>query len=261
MSNAPRKPYVAAEHEFEPQHGLPERLPAGERILWQGGPLWSLLARRAFHADKVAIYFGVLLAWSFATRLHDGAAPVDALRALGGWSLLAAVGVGLLLVLAWLSARSTVYTLTDRRIVMRIGIVLTVTYNLPLSRLDGADLRPSGRGADGEIALALEPGTRIAWLHLWPHVRPWRVARPQPMLRALADAQSVSALLADAWARSSGASAQADGIAAQASGAAAQPATRTSAKAGAPGGVMRPAPDTAVRHAPDSAASPALATR
>lgn len=208
MSLAHRKPYVAAEHEFEPQFGLPERLPEGERIVWQGTPLWTVLARRAFHADKVAIYFAVLLAWQLASRLHDGAAPGEALRSMAGWSLLAATGVGLLLALAWMSARTTVYTLTERRIVMRIGIVLTVSYNLPLARIESADLRPVGHGEGGEIALALEPRTRIAWLHLWPHVRPWRVARPQPMLRALADAQSVSALLADAWAQANGAVAQ-----------------------------------------------------
>jgi hypothetical protein len=208
MGVAGSKPYVAAEHEFEPQYGLPERLPAGERILWQGVPLWTVLARRAFHADKVAAYFTLLLGWRFATLLHDGAAFSEALRSLAWWSLLAATGVGLLLALAWASARTTVYTLTDRRIVMRVGIVLTVSYNLPLKRIDGADLRPFGRGEGGEIALALEPRTRIAWLHLWPHVRPWRIARPQPMLRALPDAQSVSALLADAWAQANGATAQ-----------------------------------------------------
>ncbi|MEN9316351.1 MAG: hypothetical protein RIS35_2744 [Pseudomonadota bacterium] len=204
MRSVQTKPYVAAEHEFEPQHGLPEPLPTGERLVWQGGPRWTVLARRAFHADKVTIYFAILLAMRFATLLHDGAALGDALRALGGWLLLAATGVGLLLVLAWMSARSTVYTLTDRRIVMRIGIVLTVTYNLPLTRIHAADLRPFGRGNDGEIALALEPGTRIAWLHLWPHARPWRIARPQPMLRALADGRTVSTLLADVWSQANG---------------------------------------------------------
>ena len=33
---------------------------------------------------------------------------------------------------AWLSARTTMYTLTNKRVVMRIGIVLTVSFNLPL---------------------------------------------------------------------------------------------------------------------------------
>ena len=37
------------EHELEPQYGLPERLPATEKILWQGSPDASVLARSAFH--------------------------------------------------------------------------------------------------------------------------------------------------------------------------------------------------------------------
>jgi hypothetical protein len=208
MSLATRKPYVAPEHEFETQPGLPEQLPSGERVLWQGAPVWTLLARRSFHADKVAVYFAILLVWRFAGLVQGGAGLGEAGRALLGWALFAGLGVGLLATLAWMSARTTVYTLTDRRIVMRIGIVLTVTYNLPLSRIDSADLRSVGRSGRGDIALALEPGTRIAWLHLWPHVRPWRVARPQPMMRALADAQSVSRLLAEAWSRASGQTAQ-----------------------------------------------------
>jgi hypothetical protein len=96
-----------------------------------------------------------------------------------------------------------VYTLTDRRIVMRIGIVLTVAYNLPLKRIESADLLDLGHGV-ADIALTLEPDTRIAWLHLWPHVRPWRVARTQPMLRGLRDGAAVSALLARAWSDANG---------------------------------------------------------
>jgi hypothetical protein len=198
-----RSPHVAREHEFEAQPGLPEPLPAGERLLWQGTPRWDVLARRVFHADLVALYFAALLAWRLVALTGDGVALGDALRD-SLWLLpLFALGVGLLLLLAWLTARSTLYTLTDRRVVMRIGIVLTVAYNLPLRCIESADLHEAGH-ACGDIALRLEPETRIAWLHLWPHVRPWRVARTQPMLRALPDAQAVSALLAMAWSDANG---------------------------------------------------------
>ena len=56
------------EHEFEPQHGLPERLPGDERIVWQGAPDPGVLARRAFHLRKLALYFGLLLMSLFSTR-------------------------------------------------------------------------------------------------------------------------------------------------------------------------------------------------
>jgi Bacterial PH domain len=198
-----RRPVVAREHEFEAQYGLPERLPAGEHILWQGAPRWGLMARQVFHADKAALYFALMLAWRFASSWSDGATLAEALASLTWLVPLFGLAVAALLLLGWLSARSTAYTLTNRRVVMRIGIVLTVTYNLPLRCIESADLRPGAQGR-GDIALALEPATRIAWLHLWPHVRPWRVARTQPMLRALDDAAAVAALLRQAWAEVNG---------------------------------------------------------
>jgi hypothetical protein len=189
---------VSREHEFEAQHGLPEALPAGERILWQGTPDWTVLARRVFHTRKVAIYFALMLAWRFMSMWEETNSVTAAFASLTWLAVFFALGLALLLLLGWWSARSTAYTLTNKRIVMRIGIVLTVTYNLPLTRIESADLHDAGSGCQ-DIALTLERGTRIAWLHLWPHVRPWRVAQTQPMLRALPDAQAVSALLATAW--------------------------------------------------------------
>ena len=194
---------ISREHEFEAQYGLPEKLPEGERILWQGAPDWKVLARRVFHVNKAAVYFALMLAWRFASAWSDTQSVTAAFGSLTWLVPFFALGVGLLLVMGWWSARSTAYTLTDKRIVMRIGIVLTVTYNLPLSRIESADLHKAGAGCQ-DIALTLERGTRIAWLHLWPHVRPWRVTQTQPMLRALADAQAVSALLATAWSEVNG---------------------------------------------------------
>ena len=62
------------EYETEPVRGLPERLPAGETILWQGAPRWGALARRAFHVRKIALYFAILLAWLVYADIADGIA-------------------------------------------------------------------------------------------------------------------------------------------------------------------------------------------
>jgi hypothetical protein len=196
------------EHEFEPQFGLPERLPADERLLWQGAPAWLSLARRVFHVNKLALYFGVILLLRASAVLADGGSPVEALRAVVVLAPLFTIGLGLALLLAWLAAKTSAYTLTDKRITMRVGIVLSVTYNLPLRCVERADLRPLSAG-HADIALALLPGTRIAYLHLWPHVRPWKLAHTQPMLRCLADGERVAALLAQTWARATGAPLQA----------------------------------------------------
>jgi len=203
MKAVPVAPRRGQEHEFEPQFGLPERLPGSERLLWQGQPLPGLVAKRIFHLPLVTGYFALMLAWRIGSQLSDGATLLAALRGSLVLALLAAVAIGILAALARLAASTAVYTLTDKRIVMRIGIVLTVTYNLPLKHIDAAHLLPlggKGGGGQGEIALQLRGDTRIAYLNLWPHARPWLFARPQPMLRCLADAQGVSRLLSEAWA-------------------------------------------------------------
>ena len=189
--------HASGEHDNEPVPGLPARLPAGEHILWQGAPQWRVLAVQAFHVRKVALYFGLMLLWRALSVWADSGAPLAVAAALALPLALAASGLGLLNLLAWLSARTTAYTLTNRRVVMRVGIVLSVSFNLPLSRLQAAALQPHS-GGHGSIALQLSGASRIAYLHLWPHARPWHLARPEPMLRAVAQAELLARLLTDA---------------------------------------------------------------
>lgn len=186
------------EHDFEPARGLPEALPEGEILLWQGSPNWQDLARRVFHVRKLVLYFSAILLIRGLTSWSNGDAAGVIAGAVLGLLPVAALGIGLLMLFAWLYGRTTVYTLTNRRVVMRIGIVLSVTLNLPLQRIEAADLRGKA-GETGDIALRLVAGEKIAFLHLWPHARPWRLARPEPMLRSLNDASALAELLADTW--------------------------------------------------------------
>ena len=191
------------EHELEPQYGLPERLPADERILWQGSPDARVLARSAFHLRKLVLYFAVLIALQAAHVAADGAAVADVLLAMVWSAGLSALGLLGVWTLAWLTARTAVYTVTDRRVVMRIGIVLTLTFNLPLRTIESAAMRQGPEG-HGDIVLALKGPDHIAWLHLWPHARPWHLARTQPMLRALPQVAEVATLLQRAWSAQTG---------------------------------------------------------
>ncbi len=195
---------MSDDHEFEPAHGLPETLPRTERMLWQGAPDWRMLARDALHLRGLAIYFSVLLVWRGANALSNGGTVTDALMSVALLAPLAVMALATLATLAWLMARTTVYTITDRRVVMRVGIVLTITFNLPYRAIAGASLHTRKDGS-GDIALALEDGkNRIAYAHLWPHARPWRVKRSEPMLRSLRDARAVSTILAGALAEAAG---------------------------------------------------------
>jgi len=183
--------------------GLPGPLPQGELLLWQGRPDWRSLARRAFHVRKVAAYFAFLLAWSAIDATYDGAPALAALEGALRLLPLAAAGLALLGLLAWLSARNAVYTITSRRVVLRIGIALPITLNIPFRIVAGAALRRHADGT-GDIPLTLAGDDRAAFLVLWPHVRPWRVARPEPMLRAVPDAEAVARLLAAALGQAAG---------------------------------------------------------
>lgn len=184
--------------EFEPVRGLPEALPPGERVLWQGSPDWRSLAVRALHVRKVAIYFALLGAWTAAASvLSDGAALPTALLSAASVLPLAGGAIGLLGLYAWLIGRTTIYTVTDRRVVMRIGVALPLTVNVPHRIVAAAGLKLDGNGA-GDIPLALTGRDKLAYLALWPHARPWRVTKPEPMLRSVPDAARVAGLLADA---------------------------------------------------------------
>ena len=199
--------HAAAEHEFEAAHGLPEALPQDERILWQGAPDWRVLAREAMHTRMLSIYFGVLLVWRGATVLSNGGSVGEAAVAIL-WLLPAALlAIGVLTLIAWLIARTSVYTVTDKRVVMRIGVVLGITFNLPHSQIESAGLR-ANRDGSGDLTLVLADTDRIAYVHLWPHARPWHVKRTEPMLRALPQVQAIAELLSTALADSAAAAAR-----------------------------------------------------
>ena len=53
---------------FEPQRGLPERLPAGEHILWQGSPQPWRIAVEALSIKWIAGYFVLLAVWRVRRR-------------------------------------------------------------------------------------------------------------------------------------------------------------------------------------------------
>lgn len=184
------------EHDEEPIPGLPGKPPPGERILWRGSPDWRVLARTAMHTRAVTLYFALLAALALANAVAGSGSSAAftgvAVTVAGG-----AAAVGLLNLLAWAIARSTIYTLTNRRVVIRAGVALPKCLNLPLSMIGSVALAERGTkedGGAGDVALATNAAAkRLGYIVLWPHVRPWRMRAPQPMLRAVPDAAGVAA--------------------------------------------------------------------
>ena len=184
---------------FEPIPGLPEHLPEGERILWQGTPRWSGLANHVLHAKPLALYCAILLGWLVVSGASDGKGGLLVLQSLGIPLLLVGALFAILFAVAYGLARSTIYTITDRRVVMRFGMAVPITINLPFAEIETAALKQHGDGT-GDIPLAIKGNDKLAWLHLWPHARPWRLIKPEPMLRSLPEVDKVAALLANAMA-------------------------------------------------------------
>ncbi|MDP3897675.1 MAG: photosynthetic complex putative assembly protein PuhB [Mesorhizobium sp.] len=182
---------------FEPIPGLPEKLPTGESMLWQGSPVWTSLAIAAFHVRKVAIYFALILAWQVGTGVQSGAGA-GAILTSSAWVVgVGSAAIAILALLAWLYARGTIYTLTTRRLVIRSGLALPLTLNLPLALVETAAATPA-RGGIGSILLTVARPNRIAYLALWPNARPWRINNPQPLLRCLRDVDAVASLVSKA---------------------------------------------------------------
>jgi len=191
---------------FEKIRGLPADLPRGEELLWQGSPTWKSLAIHTYYVRVVVLYFGALLLWRIGAGIGAGhgfaAVALSCVWLLG----LGSVAAGLLTMIAYLSARTTVYSITSSRVLLRHGIAVSVTVNIPFTLLEAADLRLRKDG-NGDISLKLRKDQRLGYLVTWPHLRPGYITRPQPSFRSLPDAQHAASVLGEAMERFAGPSA------------------------------------------------------
>jgi hypothetical protein len=182
---------------FEHSHGLPEPLPPGEDMLWQGKPNAWRLAVESLLLKWVIAYFALLVVWRVVSALADHPAGVAFASAVPP-IVLGLAAVGLLYGFSWLQARQAVYTVTTSRVILRTGAALQVTLQIPYSKIENIalDLRKTGTGT-----IAFEPqkegGDQLSYLVLWPHVRPWHARLPQPAFRCIPNAAEVAELLAE----------------------------------------------------------------
>ena len=180
----------------EPIEGLPELLPKGEVILWQGRPHWLRLTIESLNLWWVIGYFGLLAAWRFLTVIDY--MPLGTAFSASIPFLFVAAFVGLLLCgVGYIQAKATLYTITNRRVVMRIGAALTLTLNLPFTKIDNAAVAKK-RGGFGNIAFETSGDTKFSFFVLWPHARSWYFGKPQPTLKCIPDIEKVSSILGQA---------------------------------------------------------------
>ena len=189
---------VFSEHDSEPVHGLPGVLPAGEHLVWQGAPEWRSLALNAYHVRSLTLYFSLMVLARGGYLLLEGATLLDAMLGMVGPAIFAAIALAIMTGIAILSSRSTVYTITTKRVVIRQGIALESTINLPFAVIESAALKLR-RDGSGDLALTMQRPHRVSYVWLWPHVRPWHLLQPQPSLRSIADAETAADRLSRAF--------------------------------------------------------------
>lgn len=188
-----------SELDVLPPRGLPDQLPEGERILWQRSPEWRPFARRVFQLYKAALYFGLLIAWVAGAAWMETGSAAAAFQSLV-WTVPPAIGVlAILALLGWGYARTTIYTVTNQRVVILSGLAIPASINLPFARIESAGLNTHADGS-GDIELELT-GDRVLYTMLWPNLRLFRITRPRPVLRGLSDPQQAARSLGEALSR------------------------------------------------------------
>ena len=174
------------EYEDEPVEGLPDFLPEGETMVWQGRPTVAAMARRVFFIPHLALYFGLLIAGHTVYRLMEG---VSAAQVVGTFVWQAGLAATVLVLLAWLArsyAASVLYTLTSERLVIRSGVALPMMVNIPIEQITAADMRVY-RDGTGDIVLTPVADRKLHWVLLWPNVSAWYSRPIRPLLRGLAE--------------------------------------------------------------------------
>ena len=173
---------------------LSENLPNGEQLIWQGQPERHALATRAMYLKYIAFYLAALIAARTGYLVVDGE-PVATWSGMLIWQMLASAFVMLLIVgLAAVYSRTTRYSLTNERLIIKTGAAITIHINLPLQQIIGADLREYSDDT-GDITLQVSQADKLYWLLMWPNVRSWWIRPLRPVLRGLRDAQAVAHLL------------------------------------------------------------------
>jgi hypothetical protein len=184
------------EYEYEPIKGLPEELPEGEYVVWQGSPAWQALAVRVFHTRKLAIYFALLISAHLIYQVMNGAVMSDIALSVSWQLLLSATALGLMAGAAKWYAKKAVFTFTNRRLVLRSGVALPMMVQVPWDSVASAGLHVCDDGT-GDILITPKNDRKFYYMLIWPFVRPWHFGHVQPLLRGIIDPEVVAKRLAE----------------------------------------------------------------
>ncbi|MEM7527470.1 MAG: photosynthetic complex putative assembly protein PuhB [Pseudomonadota bacterium] len=176
----------------------PRCSPKASRCCGKARPSWKALALRGVATKFVMGWLAIIVAWKISALIGGTLTLVEAARLLLMQLCLAAVAVGIFAGIAYATAEQTIYTITNRRVVLRFGLMMDLSVNLPFTQIGKLDLRRH-RDGTGDLVLGLQGDLQgLSIIHIWPNSLPWHWFSPTPMLRALPEPDHAGQILADA---------------------------------------------------------------
>ena len=158
--------------KFEAPKNILDAIPDGESILWKGKPsLWGF-SWNLFGLKWIAAYLFILLMVSilrvFVSDFYT-AFFVDFLPFFSSGVFASIILFGL----AAVQTFSTVYVITEKRVIIKTGAALSFLISMPFKKIKGINLQKR-RGSIGTISFELFSEKRVPYTSCWPSVRPWK---------------------------------------------------------------------------------------
>ena len=179
--------------KFEAPKNILDAIPNGESILWKGRPsLWGF-SWNLFGLKWITLYLSMLsivsVARFFASDFYT-AFYVDFLP-----FFLSGIFASIILIgLAATQTYSTVYIITENRVIIKTGAALSFLISMPFKMIKEVNLQKRGASI-GTISFELLSEKRVPYISCWPSVRPWKFKRTQPAFSCIGSVDEVATIL------------------------------------------------------------------
>ena len=179
--------------KFEVHKNILDAIPEGESILWKGKPsFWGF--SWYFFGLKLLAFYLIILSVVFAARLtvtdFFTAFIVDFLPFLLSGILTSFI----LMALAKIQSQSSVYIITENRVIIKSGAALSFLISMPFKKIKAVNLQKR-KGSLGTISFELNSGKRVPYISCWPSVRPWRFKKTEPAFSCIENVDEVATIL------------------------------------------------------------------
>ena len=179
--------------KFEVHKNILDAIPEGESILWKGKPsFWGF--SWYFFGLKLLAFYLIILSVVFAARLtvtdFFTAFIVDFLPFLLSGILTSFI----LMALAKIQSQSSVYIITENRVIIKSGAALSFLISMPFKKIKAVNLQKR-KGSLGTISFELNSGKRVPYISCWPSVRPWRFKKTEPAFSCIENVDDVATIL------------------------------------------------------------------